>query len=208
MVTTPRPVAPTGPEIALDPPPVRLPADWPLTDERLIEIAELNQHLLFERSAEGELQITIWLKGRSRNAESAVQRQLYAWSASAGGRAYAGQGYWLPDGAAAAPDASWIDDEQLARYDQSEDPEPYAPRFAVEIRSRTQSVERQQRKLQDVWIANGVQLAWLIDPYDARVWIYRAGGPVEELDRPSQLSGEDICPGLIVDLTQIWPPAE
>ena len=55
-------------------------------------------------------------------------------------------------------------------------------------------------------MANGVRLGWLIDPFDAQVWIYREGQSEPELlERPDTLSGEDVMPGLTVDLTQVWP---
>ncbi|MFM7373473.1 MAG: Uma2 family endonuclease, partial [Sphaerospermopsis kisseleviana] len=34
--------------------------------------------------------------------------------------------------------------------------------------------------------------------------IYRPSQPVEELDHPQTLNGEDILPGFILDLTEIW----
>jgi Uma2 family endonuclease len=51
---------------------------------------------------------------------------------------------------------------------------------------------------------NGVRLGWLIDPQNRRVEIYRSNGEREILDNPTQLSGEDILPGFILDLTTIW----
>ena len=35
-------------------------------------------------------------------------------------------------------------------------------------------------------MSNGVRLGWLIDPYQELVWIYRADGSVEQLDRPKR----------------------
>ena len=53
-------------------------------------------------------------------------------------------------------------------------------------------------------MSNGVQLGWLIDPYEEIVWIYRGDGSVEQLDRPDELSGEDVCVGLSIDMTRVW----
>ena len=53
-------------------------------------------------------------------------------------------------------------------------------------------------------MSNGVQLGWLIDPYEEIVWIYRADGSFEQLDRPDELSGEDVCVGLSIDMTRVW----
>jgi Uma2 family endonuclease len=50
---------------------------------------------------------------------------------------------------------------------------------------------------------NGVRLGWLINPQDQQVQIYRLAQEVEILQAPSQLSGEDILPGFMLDLSQI-----
>ena len=57
-----------------------------------------------------------------------------------------------------------------------------------------------------MWIARGARLAWLIDPDHATAHIYRPGRPPEVLAKPQSLSGEQVAPGLTVDLTRIWPP--
>jgi Uma2 family endonuclease len=57
----------------------------------------------------------------------------------------------------------------------------------------------------EVYRANGCQLAWLIDPQGQRVAIYRADRPVEILDAPASLSGEDLLPGFVLDTAFLWP---
>jgi Uma2 family endonuclease len=44
----------------------------------------------------------------------------------------------------------------------------------------------------------------LINPQDREVEIYRLGQDVEILKSPSELSGEDVLPNFILDLTTIW----
>ena len=44
----------------------------------------------------------------------------------------------------------------------------------------------------------------LIDPKNKKVEIYRFDQDVEILENPTRLSGEDILPGFILDLTFIW----
>ena len=53
--------------------------------------------------------------------------------------------------------------------------------------------------MKDTWIANGVQLAWLIDPYNEKAYIYRADGStdVKKGFKKQTLSGETILPGLL-----------
>ncbi len=51
------------------------------------------------------------------------------------------------------------------------------------------------------WIANGVRLAWLIDPLRERAWVCRADGSVEEFyGFDHVLSGEAVLPGFALDL--------
>jgi Uma2 family endonuclease len=59
-----------------------------------------------------------------------------------------------------------------------------------------------QQKMQE-YIDNGVRLGWLLDPQNQRVEIYRPGQDVEVLQSPTSLSGEDVLPGFMLDLTQI-----
>ena len=50
----------------------------------------------------------------------------------------------------------------------------------------------------------GVRLGWLINPDETQVEIYRQGQEKDVLDNPVTLSGEDIMPGLVVELAEIW----
>jgi Uma2 family endonuclease len=56
----------------------------------------------------------------------------------------------------------------------------------------------------EVWMANGCQLAWLVDPGVETVFIYRACGSRDEVhgfDRP--VSGEDVLPGFKLELVPL-----
>ena len=54
------------------------------------------------------------------------------------------------------------------------------------------------------YISCGVKLGWLINPDAKEVEIYRPGKDKETLNNPGSLSGENILPGLTVDLTNIF----
>jgi Uma2 family endonuclease len=51
---------------------------------------------------------------------------------------------------------------------------------------------------------NGVRLGWLLDPMSKEVEIYRIGQPVEILQNLTQLSGENVLPGFVLDLGGIF----
>jgi Uma2 family endonuclease len=51
---------------------------------------------------------------------------------------------------------------------------------------------------------NGTRLGWLINRRDQQVEIYRIGKPVEILQAPATLSGEDVLPEFILSMESIW----
>ena len=51
---------------------------------------------------------------------------------------------------------------------------------------------------------NQARLGWLIDRKNRKVEIYRQGRDMEILDNPATLSGEDVLPGFVLDLTEVW----
>ncbi|MCB0522613.1 MAG: Uma2 family endonuclease [Saprospiraceae bacterium] len=53
-------------------------------------------------------------------------------------------------------------------------------------------------------MANGVRLAWLIDPIKEKAWVYRQDGTKEEIENFSgKLSGEDVLPGFEFSLREM-----
>ncbi|WP_353122858.1 Uma2 family endonuclease, partial [Planktothrix agardhii] len=71
-----------------------------------------------------------------------------------------------------------------------------------ELRSKTDSLEKLQAKMQE-YIEHGTKLGWLLDRHNQRVEIYRPNQIVEIIPSPQSLSGENILPGFILDLTNI-----
>ena len=187
---------------------LRLPEEWKLTEEVFLELCALNEGWEFEMTADGELVI---MPGTGLdNSERAmfIGAQLVNWLLAGGGGRIGGEAGMahLPDGVLRAPDVSWISPERMEQRPADYDGVliPVCPDFIVEIRSRSDSVARQQEKMEQ-WMAYGARLSWLIDAYNEKVWIYREGqDEPEELDRPAELSGEDVLPGLTVDMSRIW----
>jgi len=54
-----------------------------------------------------------------------------------------------------------------------------------------------------VYVKNGARLGWLLDRKNRKVEISRQGSDVEILDSPATLSGEDVLPGFVLDLSDI-----
>ena len=53
------------------------------------------------------------------------------------------------------------------------------------------------------YIASGVRLGWLIDRKQRCVWVYRPGVAVQMLENPASLSGDDVLPGFLLDMSLV-----
>jgi Uma2 family endonuclease len=72
----------------------------------------------------------------------------------------------------------------------------------IELMSESDSLAEAQEKM-GRWIANGVQLGWLIDPYRKQVFVYQPR--VERsLFRGKTLKGHGPVSGFELDLARIW----
>ncbi|WP_081942948.1 Uma2 family endonuclease [Myxosarcina sp. GI1] len=67
----------------------------------------------------------------------------------------------------------------------------------------TDDLDELRNKMNE-YINCGVKLGWLICPDEKQVEIYRQGQQKEVLDNSSSLFGEDVLPGLTVDLIDIF----
>ncbi|WP_254173213.1 Uma2 family endonuclease [Planktothrix pseudagardhii] len=185
--------------------PLQLTID--LTDDQFFELCQNNRDLKFERTASGVLTIMSPTGGNTGRRSIKIATQLEIWSSKTNlGEAFdSSTGFKLPNGADRSPDASWI---KRDRWDnltpqQQEKFLPIAPDFVVELRSASDALKPLQNKMKE-YQENGAKLGWLIDPKNQRVEIYRPDQEVEILENPTTLSGENVLPGFILDLTLIW----
>lgn len=71
------------------------------------------------------------------------------------------------------------------------------------MRSHSDSITVLQEKM-ELWMANGAQLGWLIDPYATTVYIYRPGQQPETLHKPEVLEGEGPIAGFRLEMKRFW----
>ena len=185
--------------------PVRLRFDRPFTDEELLRFCAENDLLRVERDANGELILMSPTGTEGGNAELDIATELNNWSRQDGrGRALGpNSGIKLPDSAIRAADSGWVSWE---RYNASPEGVGYralVPEFIIELRSPSDRLPELQEKMQ-MWIANGVELAWLIDPSRKTVEIYRPGKAMEEQVGHSAVYGEGPVGGFVLELGKIW----
>ncbi|MBG1271512.1 Uma2 family endonuclease [Nostoc sp. WHI] len=180
---------------------LQLPANLKFTDEEFEQIVAVNKYLRLELTADRELVIMSPTGGETGNRNFDLLGQLWFWNSKNNlGKAFdSSTGFKLPNGATRSPDASWI---KMERWDaltpeQRKKYLPLCPDFAVELVSETDDVEDTQAKMQE-YLANGLQLGWLINPKRQQVIIYRHNQAPEVLQSPISLSGEDVLPGFIL----------
>lgn len=175
-----------------------------LTDEQFYELCQNNHELKFERNRKGGLIIMSPVGGESGNREVQLMTDLEIWNRQTklGYTFSSSTVFKLPNGADRSPDASWIKRERWEALpaEQKRKFPPIAPDFVIELRSETDSLKILREKMQE-YIEAGVQLAWLINPQQQQVEIYRPQKEIEIRNLPTELSGENVLPGFNLNLS-------
>ena len=178
-----------------------------LTDEQFFQLCQNNRDLRFERTATGELIIMPPTGSETGDRNAELTYQLRAWSRQNKlGKSFdSSGGFKLPNSAERSPDASWVTMERWNALTQAEKERfaPLCPDFVVELMSPSDSTEKTRAKMRE-YMDNGARLGWLINRQQQQVEIYRPNREVEILARPQTLSGEDVLPGFVLDLAEIW----
>ena len=68
--------------------------------------------------------------------------------------------------------------------------------------SKSDTLKETQEKMSE-YMSAGVRLGWLINPQAFQVEIYRLGKDKEIINNPVSLSGEDVLPDFVLELTEI-----
>lgn len=186
---------------------ITIPQTFKVTHEQFQQIAAVNRDLRLERNATGELIVMPPTGSDTGKRNLDIEGQVWLWNRQTklGVAFNSSTGFQLPNGADRSPDASWVKLErwQTLTAKEQEGFAPICPDFVVELRSKSDNMEPLREKMRE-YIANGARLGWLIDRKNKKVEIYRHDRDVEILDNPSTLSGEDVLPGFILDLTDVW----
>ncbi len=188
-----------------------IPQGFCVTTEQFEQLAHAEQLGRLELTKTGELIVMSPTGGTAGRKNSRLIQRLRNWADldSTGEVFDSSTVFVLPSGARRSPDASWIRLErwnQLTPKQQDGFP-PIAPDFVIELVSpsdlKNQRYEDLQAKMQK-YIDNGVKLGWLIEPSAKTVEVYRPQSPVEILNNPQTLSGENVLSGFSLDLTDIF----
>jgi Uma2 family endonuclease len=189
--------------------PVTVRLSAPMTDQELIAFSHRHRPYRMELNANGELEIMSPLGFEGGRREVFAMAKLFDWAEENGGVcASSDTGFRLPDDAVRCPDASWISDARVAvlTEDQQRGFAPVCPQFLIEILSETDRRATLEAKM-EMWIANGAQLAWMIDPFAATVSVYRPDAAVEVLERPEWVEAGEPVAGFRLNTERLWDKA-
>ncbi|MBD2727489.1 Uma2 family endonuclease [Nostoc sp. FACHB-892] len=187
---------------------LQIPSSMQMTDEQFFEFCQVNRDLRIERNKFGELVIMPPTGSETGNREGNIFGPLWVWSEQDGtGITFSSStGFKLSTGAERSPDASWI---KLERWnalspEQQRKFAPICPDFVVELKSPSDNLQTLKEKMEEYMNEPGIQLGWLIDRKQRKVYIYRPGLPEECLDNPASVSGELVLPGFILNMSKVW----
>lgn len=174
-----------------------------LTDDQFYQLCRDNPEIKFERNIRGEITIMSPTGGEIGKQNASIIADFVIWNRQTklGIVFDSSTCFKLPNNSNRSPDVSWVKLErwnQLTPQQREKFP-PIAPDFVLELMSPSDSLKDVQNKMLE-YMDGGVKLGWLIDNKNHRVEIYRQGKEVEILDFPTNLLGEDVLPGLILEL--------
>jgi Uma2 family endonuclease len=178
-----------------------------ISDRTLEQLCRENPELKFETDAKGKLIVMSPTGSESGKRNGDLFGQIWYWNRQnkLGVVFDSSTGFKLSNGATRSPDVSWI---AIERWNSLSDQQkrgfaPIDPDFVVELMSPTDNLDDLQQKMRE-YINCGVKLGWLINPDHKKVEIYRLDRDKQLISNPTSLSGEDLLPGLTVDLSDIF----
>lgn len=174
-----------------------------LSDEQFYQLCINNPEIPLERNPKGALIVMSPVGGDSGNRELELGADLTIWNRQTQlGKVFSSSTLFkLPGGGDRSPDAAWI---ELSRWQnltpsQRQKFPPIAPDFVMELRSQSDRLETLRQKMQE-YINSGVRLGWMFNPQEQQVEIYRPGQPPEIRQLPTQLNGESVLPGFVLQV--------
>lgn len=187
-------------------PPRSIVLDPPLSDEEFERLSQRCDSASLERSKEGTIIVNAPAGGMTSEGNGEIIRQLRNWwTQHRRGRVFdSSAGFSLPDGSVLSPDAAYVTPGQLhglSRTDLARFPR-LAPAFVIELLSASDSLPATRSKM-EAWMANGVELGWLIDPYAGQVHVYE-NGHEPRIEVGGLVAGTGPVEGFALDLQEVW----
>jgi Uma2 family endonuclease len=187
---------------------LQIPDQDRFTEDEFFRFCEANRDLRIERDENGQIIIMSPVGSSFSNKNFKLVGLFFAWLEQNPELGYgfdSSSGFVLPDKSMRSPDLSWVKKarwEALSR-EQQEKFAPICPDFVIELRSKSDRLKTLQDKMLK-WIANGCELAWLIDPIEQKAYIYsRASETATEFSFDKKLNGGELLPGFELELAKL-----
>lgn len=152
-----------------------------LSDRQLLDMCMGNKELKIERDEEGNLLIMSPTKARIShfNADFLIEMGIWNKKYKKGVLTDSNGGFILPDGSMRAPDLGFV---LIERYkslteDEKDSFAPICPDFVAEIMSSKDELADAKKKM-EMWMRNGCQIAWLVDTFSEKIYVYGQDGSV------------------------------
>ena len=186
--------------------PALLSLERPLTDDELLRLCESNEVFHVEREPNGQLLVRKIGGTQAGGISATLCLHLWEWAEQDGrGQVFCNTGFILKDGSMRGPRLAWVSSSKL----DAVAPElrkgfaPVCPEFVIEILSWNYTLPELQEKMR-AWIANGVEVAWLVDPDREVVEIYRPGLKPAVHEGGGVVEGDGPVNGFVLELERIW----
>ena len=157
------------------------------TDEQFMAFSACNDFYQISRTHTHQIVIEMSTHGDTSEMNAALTGELYVWNKIHKlGKTYdSNGGFRLADGAMFSPDAAFVAFvrwNKLTEAQQTKFPE-IAPCFVAELMSGSDTLAACKRKMEEVWMKNGVETGLLIDPKKKTYYVYTQGE-----EEPQELS--------------------
>ena len=188
--------------------PIRLRTDAPMSDLEFERFSRQNRPYRMEQEPNGEILVMTPTGFDTGSINRRIAQALGNW-ADEDGRGDvldSSTGFRLANGAVRSPDAAWVSHgrvEALSKA-QLEGFAPLCPEFVIELTSPSDRKKDVEAKVLDEWIANGAELAWLIEPKERRVTVYRPGQEAEVFEDPTSVQGTGCVAGFELVMERVW----
>lgn len=187
-------------------PSIKIPTSMKVTDDQFRQLVRANPDLRMERTAKGALIVMPPTGSEGGNYNAELNADVVIWNRQTRrGKVFdSSTGFHLPNDAIRSPDVAWVAQQHWDTLtpEQRKGFAPLCPDFVVELASETDNLDDLRAKMRE-YLDNGCRLGWLLDPQTQQAEIYRPDRPVEVLQLPATLTGEDVLPGFVLNLEAI-----
>ena len=178
-----------------------------MTEEEFFLFCQQNKELRLERTANKDIVIMSPTGNKTSAINIHLNFQLELWNRkhNLGITFDSNLGVNLRNGAMRSPDVAWMPKQKWEPLSQKQKDGflPLCPDFVIELKSPSDQLKQLQEKMKE-WTGNGCRLAWLINPEDENVFIYRKDGSKDTVSGfDNELDGEDVLPGFKLQLSAL-----